>query len=127
MNVVDSSAWIEYLEDGPGADHFAEPIETIDQRLVPTIVLYEVFKQTLRTRGEKEAHNVVVAMQQSTVVDIDASLVLAAARISRDLGLAMVDSLILAVARAHGATLWTQDDDFAGLPDVRYFAKTGNS
>ena len=123
MNVVDSSAWIEYLEDGPGADHFAEPIERVDELLVPVIVLYEVFKQTLRTRGEKEAHNVVVAMQQSTVVDIDASLALAAARISRDLGLAMADSLILATARAQGATLWTQDEDFAGLADVRYFAK----
>lgn len=127
MNVVDSSAWIEYLEDGPGADYFAEPIESIDKLLVPVIVLYEVFKQTLRTRGEKEAHNVVVAMQQSAVVDIDTSLALAAARISRDLGLSMADSLILATARAHGATLWTQDDDFAGLPDVRYFAKAGNS
>ena len=123
MNVVDSSAWIEYLEDGPGADHFAGPIENGDELLVPAIVLYEVFKQTLRTRGEKEAHNVVVAMQQSTVVDIDASLALAAARISRDLGLAMADSLILATARAQGATLWTQDEDFAGLADVRYFAK----
>ena len=123
MNVVDSSAWIEYLEDGPGADHFAGPIENSDELLVPAIVLYEVFKQTLRTRGEKEAHNVVVAMQQSTVVDIDASLALAAARISRDLGLAMADSLILATARAQGATLWTQDEDFAGLADVRYFAK----
>ena len=55
-----------------------------------------MFKQTLRARGEKEAHDVVAAMQQSTVVDIDASLVLTAARISRDLGLAMADSLILA-------------------------------
>ena len=88
--------------------------------------MHEVFQQTLRTRGEKEAHNVIVAMQQSTVVDSDASLARAAARISRDLGLAMADSLILATARAHGATLWTQDDDFAGLPDVRYFAKAGN-
>jgi predicted nucleic acid-binding protein len=126
MNVVDSSAWIEYLENGPGADDFARPIEDTDALLVPAIVLYEVFKQTLRTRGEKDAHSVAVAMQQGRVVDIDCSLALAAARISRDLGLAMADSLIFATARAHGATLWTQDDDFVGLPDVRYFAKAGS-
>ena len=42
---------------------------------------------------------------------------------ARDLGLAMADSLILATARAQGATLWTQDEGFAGLADVRYFAK----
>jgi predicted nucleic acid-binding protein len=29
---------------------------------------------------------------------------------------------ILATARAHGATLWTQDADFASFPGVRYFA-----
>ncbi len=32
----------------------------------------------------------------------------------------MADSIMLATARAHGATLWTQDADFAGFPDVRY-------
>ena len=126
MNVVDSSGWIEFLTAGPNGPAFKAVIQETDQLIVPVIVIFEVFKYLLRTRGEKEAHNVVVAMQQSAVVDIDTSLALAAARISRDLGLAMADSLILAVARAHGATLWTQDDDFAGLPDVRYFAKAGN-
>ncbi len=87
------------------------------------IVILQVFKYLLRTRSEKEAHATVVAMQQGVVVDVDTSLVMTAAQISRNLGLAMADSLILATARAHGATLWTQDDDFANLPDVRYFAK----
>ena len=33
------------------------------------------------------------------------------------------DSIILATARASEATLWTQDDDFEGLDDVKYIAK----
>lgn len=126
MNVVDSSGWIEFLTAGPNGPAFKAVIQETDQLIVPVIVIFEVSKYLLRTRGEKEAQHVMVAMQQSTVVDIDASLALAAARISHNLGLAMADSLILATARAHGATLWTQDDNFAGLPDVRYFAKTGN-
>ena len=32
----------------------------------------------------------------------------------------MADSIMLATARANGATLWTQDSDFEGLPDVRF-------
>ena len=32
----------------------------------------------------------------------------------------MADSVILATARAHGATLWTQDADFEGLTGVEY-------
>jgi predicted nucleic acid-binding protein len=35
----------------------------------------------------------------------------------------MADSIMLAIARAHGATLWSQDSDFEGLEDVRYIPK----
>ena len=126
MNVVDSSAWIEYLEDGPGADHFAPAIEDRTTLLAPVIVLYEVFKQTFRTRGEKDALCVVAAMQQGQVIEISHSLALSAARLSRDHGLAMADSLIYAVARTQRATLWTQDADFQNLPGVRYLTKGEN-
>ena len=45
-----------------------------------------------------------------------------AARLSRAAKLPMADSIMLATARACGATLWTQDADFDGIPDVRYRA-----
>jgi predicted nucleic acid-binding protein len=35
----------------------------------------------------------------------------------------MADSIILATARAHNATLWTQDEHFKDLPDVKYVEK----
>jgi len=35
----------------------------------------------------------------------------------------MADSIILATARLYGATVWTQDEDFSGLPDVRFYQK----
>lgn len=37
----------------------------------------------------------------------------------------MAGSLILSTARRHGATLWTQDENFAGLEGVRYLPKVG--
>ena len=40
MNVVDSSAWLEYFADGPNADHFAPPIADFKSLIVPTISLY---------------------------------------------------------------------------------------
>jgi predicted nucleic acid-binding protein len=43
MNVVDSSAWLEYFADGPNAAFFAKPIEQPDELLVPSLTLYEVF------------------------------------------------------------------------------------
>ena len=120
MNVVDSSAWLEYFAGGPNAGSFADPIENPAELLVPSICLYEVFKRIVQQRGENEAFQAVAAMQQGTVVNIDASAAVSAARISIDIRLPMADSLIVAVARMHKATLWTQDADFARLENVRY-------
>ena len=35
----------------------------------------------------------------------------------------MADSMILATARAYGATTWTQDEHFAHIEGVQYIAK----
>ena len=40
MNVVDSSAWLEYLTGSERAELFAEPIENTDSLVVPVIVIY---------------------------------------------------------------------------------------
>jgi len=37
------------------------------------------------------------------------------------------DSVMLATAQTFGATLWTQDADFEGLPGVQYRAKPPKS
>jgi len=125
-NVIDSSGWIEYFADGPNADFFADAVEDEAALMVPAITLYEVFKRLLReSGGEDDALRVVAAMQRGVVVDLDAELALEAARVAYDRKLPMADSVILATAWENGATLWTQDGDFEGLPGVRYVRKTG--
>jgi toxin FitB len=62
----------------------------------------------------------VALMQQGAVVDLDARLALAAARVSLETRMPMADSIVLATARLHDATLWTQDADFESVPGVRY-------
>jgi len=42
VNVVDSSAWLEYFADGPNASYFAPAVEALDELVVPTICLLEV-------------------------------------------------------------------------------------
>ena len=91
--------------------------------LVPVVCIYEVFKRILQQRGLSSAHDVVADMYSGLVVDIDKSLALSAAKISVEMKLAMADSLILATARAHEATLWTQDADYVGIEGVEYIEK----
>ena len=38
-------------------------------------------------------------------------------------GLALADTAIYSMALEHGATFWTQDVDYKGLPGVNYSAK----
>jgi len=120
VNVVDSSAWLEYFADGPAAGFFAPAIENTAKLIVPTISVYEVFKRVLQQRGESAALTAVAVMQQGDVVDFTAPLALSAATLSVELKLPMADSVMYATARAFDATLWTQDADFAHLPHVRF-------
>lgn len=123
MNVVDSSGWLEYLADGPNADFFSVAIEDSVALVVPTISLYEVFKRVLLQRGEADALRAAALMMQGQIVDLDRQMALDAARMSVELRLPMADSIILATALAHEATLWTQDADFEGINGVKYAAK----
>ena len=123
MNVVDSSGWLEYFADGPNADFFAPAIENVDDLVVPSISIYEVFKRVLEQRGEGDALQAIVAMQQGNVVNLDNTLALSAAKLSLAMKIPMADSIILATARFHDAVLWTQDCDFEGVAGVQYVEK----
>lgn len=115
--VVDSSGWLEYFADSDRASLFAPAIEDSENLFVPVISIYEVFKKVLRERGENAALQVASMMQIGQVIDLDCSLALDAARHS----LPLADSIIYTVAMRHGATLWTQDEHFKELPNVRFF------
>jgi predicted nucleic acid-binding protein len=123
MNVVDSSAWLEYLSDGPNAKAFSAAIEATTKLVVPVVTIYEVYKKVKLEIGEDKAIEAVAVMSRGKVVDVDVSVALEAADVSLAEELAMADSLILATARLHQATLWTQDAHFDGLADVKYVKK----
>lgn len=127
FSVVDSSGWIEYFADGPNASFFETAIQDADALVVPAITLYEVFKRLLREPdSESLGLRVVAAMQRGNVVDLDAELALEAARIAHERKMPMADSVILATAYQHGATVLTQDSDFEGVPGVKYVEKKRN-
>ena len=123
MNVVDSSAWLEYFANGPNAAFFAPAIEAVEELVVPTIVIYEVFRRILQQRGEDLAFRAVAVLHQGRVVDLDPALALQAARLGVEERLPMADSIVFATARELGAEFWTQDADFEGRQGVRYRAK----
>ena len=123
MNVVDSSAWLEFFADGVNAEQFSQPLSDLEQLIVPSISVFEVFRVVCRQRDEEQALQAAALMQHGKIVELSSSLALYAAKLSIELKLPMADSIILATARLHEATLWTQDTDFEGIDGVRYFPK----
>jgi predicted nucleic acid-binding protein len=122
INTVDSSAWVEYFIDGPNATFFAPAIEDTANLIVPSIALHEVFKITLRHQSEGDALKAIAQMKQGSVCDLNDDLALSAAKISCELNLPMVESIILATARSKKARLWTQDERFRGMEGVHFKA-----
>ncbi len=122
MNLVDSSGWLAFLSEGQHAKAFAVPLKDTANLLVPTIVIYEVFKRAATLLGNERALEIAGSMSLATVVDLSRDLALAAALVSNTHKLAMADSVIYATAREHNAVLWTQDEHFAGLPGVKLLA-----
>jgi predicted nucleic acid-binding protein len=122
-DILDSSAWLECLEDGPNTIHFGPILLKLPDLIVPSIVLTEVRKVTLKQRTAAKADEVTQSMRSGVIIPIDEAIAIAAADLFIKHKLPLADSLIYAVTLAHNATLWTQDDDFEGLPNVRYFPK----
>lgn len=123
MNIVDSSAWLSYFAGDANAGVFSSPIENIDNLIVPSITITEVFKCILRQRGEDMALVVIAHMKQGKVIPLDSTLAIDAAKYGIDYKLPLADSIIYATAQKHSALIWTQDIDFEPLEGVKYYSK----
>ena len=125
MIVIDSSGWIEFFADGPHAEEFAAKLRNPASVLTSTIAIYEVYKWIKRERSEEEALQAVAAMKKTRIVALTEELALTAADLSLSHGLAMADSMMLAVARATGSQLATTDSGFGRFEGVTVFSKKG--
>jgi toxin FitB len=118
--IVDSTGWVEYLADGPKADAFADYLEKRESLLLPTIVVYEVYKKLRQERSDSLAQNFLSTAFgfQERIVALDITMVELAARISIETKLAMADAMIYAAAKLNGAILVTSAAHFSGLDSV---------
>ena len=126
MNLVDSSGWIEYLQDTPRADLFANAIEDRIHLLVPTIALFEVHRVLSRSLPADLVNRCLDVMRLGRVLDLTDARAIAASHIAAQHKLAMADAAMYSMALEFDASFWTQDADYQGLPGVRYQAKPGS-
>lgn len=124
MNLIDSSAWLEYFAAGPQAHRVAAAIENVEHLLVPTIVLVEVTRRVMQQRDEDAALQIAAMLHQGQVVPLDSAIAVSAAHFGVVYKLPLADSIIYSTAKQFDATIWTFDVDFKDLPGVKYFSKS---
>lgn len=116
MTLVDSSGWIEYLEESPRTPSFEKYLLQTNSLIVPTLVIYEVFRQLIKKVDEREALLAVTQMKKGLVVPLDPEIALYAAQLSLKHKLGTADAVIYATALDQNAKLVTSDNDFRDLP-----------
>lgn len=123
MNLVDTCGWLEYFADSENAKNFARAIEATEKLIVPTIVIYEVFKKITHEYDEDKALIAMAHMKLGKVIEIDETIAILGAKISIDKKMPMADALIYSTAEIYNATVYTQDNHFEKLKRVKYFKK----
>jgi predicted nucleic acid-binding protein len=118
LYVVDSSGWLEYVTDDSKAAAFGHYLEGEASVLVPSVVVYEVYKHLAKHRGRTLADRFMSQALHRRVVPMDETIALAAANASLDHRLATVDAIVYATARVCQAQLVTANTHFRGLPGV---------
>lgn len=122
--MIDSWTWIEYWRGGKAADKAAEHIEGDEEAVLSTINLTEIYFWVLRFYDKALADaKLKTVMQRCQIIPVETEIALEAARIKKNLKLALADSLILATSRNLGARIVTGDDDFKGLKEVVFLGQ----
>jgi len=123
--LIDSCGWIEYFGEGPLADQYASFIERTEksEMIMPTIVIYEVYKKIKCVKGEEKALEAYAQMSLTHVVELTSALSLKAADISISKEVAMADAIVIATAKDYEAQIITSDQHFEKVDGVKIVSK----
>jgi toxin FitB len=121
--VVDTSAWIEWLQDGAVRNELLAYMPKRENCVVPTIVQLELSKWLMRNRSEEDSDVMMAYTQTCQVWPLDATTAFQAAELHREYKLATADAIVYASALLSGAQLLTCDAHFEGLPQVHWIHK----
>ncbi|MBI2646755.1 MAG: type II toxin-antitoxin system VapC family toxin [Deltaproteobacteria bacterium] len=119
MILLDSSAWIEYFTKGPLSKEITHTIKSEEDILVPTIVIFEVYRKIKQLVSAEEGLIATAFLSSFDSIELTREIALSAADLSSEHHLGMADSFILATAQHHNALLITLDHDFIKIPGVK--------
>ncbi len=121
MEVIDTFAWIEYFA-GSAKGEKARPFIEKGDAITPALVIAEFTDKYVR-EGMDPTERLKFMRTKSMVAPLDDEIGEAAGRISAERrskvkGWGLVDSCVLATARAEGTKVVTGDSHFEGLGEA---------
>lgn len=122
--VLDSFAFLAYLNDEPGQKRVLEVLTQAQtgqvRALLCTINMGEVLYIAERRRGLVKAQQVQALLESLplTLVDAGRDLVLDAAHIKANQPISNADAFVVALARRERATILTGDPEFESVKDL---------
>lgn len=112
-----AGALLAYLKDEPAAERIEEEWLSSPPAIC-AINLGEVLYLLMRDRGEKAASEQIAAIRRnSTSIEVDWDLIVAAARLKAGGGLAYADAFCIATAQRLGVPVWTGDPEIIDRAD----------
>ncbi len=122
--IFDSSCWIEYFAGSENCESYSNEIIKTEKIILPSIIIYEVFKKILIESNEDAAISLIGHLRECEIIDIDFYLLILAAKLGKEFKLPFADSLVVAVAKIYNATIYTHDAHSKDLSsNVRYIEK----
>ena len=124
--IVDSYAWVEYLDGSFKGERVEALLEEATDTYTPTPVVAEVTSKTIRS-GKDPAVAFQVLRSWSILLPLDVETARAAGGLhatyrKRVPDFAMTDAVVLAVARKLEARVVTGDPHFRGMRGVEFLA-----
>lgn len=122
--IIDSYAWIEYFMGTKAGEKAKTIIESLDEKITPTICLAEVYAKTIRVGGEEMAEKQrVFIKERSIILPLDEKLAVEAAKIDAAMkrkvkGWGLADSIVYAAGLVKKAEIVTGDEHFKDLENV---------
>ncbi|MDB5593357.1 MAG: hypothetical protein JWM36_318 [Hyphomicrobiales bacterium] len=123
MPVIDTSAWIEWLQDSTLGRSLAPLFRDPSNCIVPTIVQLELAKWLTREVSEDAADQVIAFTETCDVAPLDTRVALRAAELCQAHKLATADAIVYATALLRHGQLVTCDAHFKDLAGVIFHPK----
>jgi predicted nucleic acid-binding protein len=119
--VLDASALLDFLEDGPGAERIIQLVKEARHGSTPLLMSVlnwgEVFYQSWQRRGEEAAKTAMAGLERFPIelIPVDQAQVVKAAEFKVVNNLPYVDCVAVALSTLRQAALVTADRDFEKL------------